>query len=287
MPGHGSPPSAGRRGCVAVLLALAGPTLFAEEPRPAPPTSGGGVGLMLPVLLAPVGAETVKVFAAASLQDALGEAARAFEASGGPRLEASFAGSQVLRTQIEHGATAHLFVSADRAHAEALAAAGLAAPPAPVARTRIVVVVPASAGRVRTLADLGRPGTKVVWGGPAVPAGRYAAEALRRLAGDPAFGREWAGRVRANVVSEEPNVRAVLAKVVLGEADAGFVYATDAAAAGGRVRRLDLPSSAQVGAGFVAVLVGREPPAAARAFLAFLRGDAGQAVLRRHGFDPP
>jgi molybdate transport system substrate-binding protein len=248
------------------------------------PVIVGMAGLLSALAAAPSSARTIRVLAASSLTDALGEIALAFEADHpGTTVEASFAGSQVLRTQIEQGARADVFASADLEHASALARAGLLGAPRVLARNRLVVVVPAEAARVASLAGLARPGTRIVVAGPAVPAGRYAAEALRRLDGEGGLGTGFGARVRANVVSEETNVRAVLSKVALGEADAGFVYRSDAAAAGPKVRVLDLPVDV-VAEYTIGVLRRAEDPRAAEAFVEMVLGQRGQAILRRHGF---
>ena len=229
-------------------------------------------------------ADTVRVLAASSLTEAFGEIAAGFEAENpGTTVEVSFAGSQVLRTQIEQGAPADVFACADREHAEALVRAGLLGPTRVFARNALVVIVPAEAAKVTSLADLARPGMRVVVAGPAVPAGRYAGEALLRLDAAGRFGAGFSARVRSNVVSEETNVRAVLSKVVLGEADAGLVYATDAAAAGGRARVIDLPVGV-VAEYPIGVVAGTRVPVAAAAFVDRVLGERGQAILRRHGF---
>jgi len=241
-------------------------------------------GLLAALAARPASAGTVRVLAASSLTEAFGEIASGFEADHpGTKVEVSFAGSQVLRTQIEQGARADVFASADREDAAALARKGLLGPTRVFARNALVVVVPAGAARVASLAGLARPGTLVVVAGPAVPAGRYAACALRRLDGEGAFGPGFGARVRANVVSEETNVRAVLSKVALGEADAGFVYRTDAATAGGKVRVLELPVSV-VAEYPIGVLRDASDPGAAEAFVERVLGERGQAILRRHGF---
>jgi molybdate transport system substrate-binding protein len=189
----------------------------------------------------------------------------------------------VLRLQIEQGAPADVYAAADRAHAAALVEAGLLEPPRVFARNALVVAVPARGARVVALADLARPGVRVVTGAPAVPAGRYAAEALQRLEAAGGLGPGFAARVRANVVSEETNVRAVLSKVVLGEADAGIVYATDAAAAGAAVRALELPADV-LAAYPLGVVRGAADRPAAVAFVEMVLAERGQAILRRHGF---
>jgi molybdate transport system substrate-binding protein len=227
-------------------------------------------------------AETIRVFAASSLTEAFREIAAQLQAARpGTRVELSFAGSQVLRTQIEQGAPADVFASADQEHASALVRAGLLGPTRVFARNALVVAVPAGAARVTSLADLGRPGTRIVLASPSVPAGRYAAEALRLLDRDGSLGEGFLARVRRNVVSEETNVRAVLSKVVMGEADAGVVYRTDAAGAGTRVRALELPVAVVAEYPIGLVVGGR---AAAAAFVDLVLGERGQAILRRHGF---
>lgn len=230
-------------------------------------------------------AETIRVFAASSLTEAFRDLGSAFEgARPASRVELHLAGSQLLRTQIEQGAPADVFASADVEHARALTLAGLLGPTRVFARNRLVVVTAVGPSpRVRALADLGRPGVRLVLAGPAVPAGRYAAQALVRLETEGGLGPGFAARARRNVVSEETNVRAALSKVLLGEADAGFVYATDAAAGGGRVGVLELPVDL-VAEYPIGVVAGSRIPAASEAFVSFVLGEAGQAILRRHGF---
>ena len=237
----------------------------------------------------PVSAETVRVFAASSLTEAFLEIAAAHEgARPGTKVELNFAGTQVLRTQIEQGAPADVFASADLSHAEALVRSRLLGPATPFARNALAVVVPAGSARVASLADLGRPGLRLVVAGPAVPVGRYTAAALRRLAAAGSLGPDFEARVHANVVSEETNVRAVLSKVVLGEADAGFVYATDVRAAGDGIRAIRLPTSLQPRVEYAAAVVrGARNPLQARAFLEGLLEGAGARALRRAGFEPP
>jgi molybdate transport system substrate-binding protein len=246
----------------------------------------GGTAAVLLALLAgaPAAAETVRVFAASSLTDAFREAAADFEAAHpGVRVELQLGGSQVLRVQVEQGAPADVFASADREHARALWTAGLVGEPRVFARNRLVVAVPRGPGKVRSLGDLARPGVRLVLAAPSVPAGRYATEALRRLDAWGGLGEGFAAGVRRNVVSEETNVRAVLAKVRLGEADAGFVYATDVRGAGEGTEALALPVDVAVEYEIAVVRASREPGAAA-AFVARVLGERGQAILRRHGF---
>lgn len=213
----------------------------------------------------------IVVFVAASLRDALTELADAFEA-GRPGVEvvANAAGSQQLAAQILDGAPAHLFVSADEHQIARVADAGLLrGAPAPFAETVLAIAVaPGNPHGVERLADLGRPDLLVVLAEPSVPAGRYAHAALD------------AAGVDVRPVSEELDVRAVLSKVALGEADAGLVYATDVLAAGDRVEAVPVAPTVVVRS-YTGVLEGA--PAIAEDFLAFARGTEGRAILGRWG----
>jgi len=242
--------------------------------------------LLLAVACAPVSrGETLRVSAAASLTESFREIARIFErAHPGDSVELNFAGSQVLRTQIEQGASVDVFASADLVHADALRKTGLLGRYEVFARNRLVVVAPATQARVRRLQDLARPGTKVVVAGSSVPVGRYTTQVVSKLGAAGLFGDDFPARLQANIVSQETNVRAVLSKVALGEADAGFVYATDAAASD-NVAVIDVPARYNVIAEYPIGVLGRSAvPERARAFVALVSGEEGQAVLRRFGF---
>lgn len=224
----------------------------------------------------------VVVFAASSLTDALSAIEPAFEqAHPDVDLQLSFAGSQVLRLQIEQGARADLFASANAEHVQALARAGRVAAPRVLARNALALIVPTdNPAGIRRFADLPRA-TRIVLGAPQVPAGRYAARALDKL------GPDFAQAVQARVVSRELNVRLVRAKVALGEADAALVYRTDAHQVAG-VRVLPIPDAAQVEVAYPIARVADGPnPAGAARFDAFVRGPVGQRIFREHGFLPP
>jgi molybdate transport system substrate-binding protein len=230
------------------------------------------------------------VFAAASLKDVFAELGGAYEAANpGARLTFSFDASSALEAQIEQGAPADVFASADLANAQKLVDAGLAAGTVTVfAANRLTVIVPTGdpAGLDSPL-DLARPGVKVVAAGDAVPITKYADRLLAALASQPGYPIDFAARVRANVVSREDNVAAVVAKIELGEGDGAIVYATDAREASG-VTELAVPDSANVSAAYGAVVVGPSRSAGpAAAFVAWLAGPGGSALLARHGFLPP
>jgi molybdate transport system substrate-binding protein len=231
-------------------------------------------------------AETVRVSAAASLSDAFHEIAHAFEAAHpGDAVELNFAGSQVLRIQIEQGAPVDVFASADLVHADALRTAGLLDAHQVFARNKLVVIVPAEGARVGRLADLARPGTKVVVAGSTVPVGRYTLQVLQKLSAAGPFGDDFQARVQANLVSQETNVRAVLSKVALGEADAGFVYVTDAKSASGKVKNIEVPDRYNVVAEYPIGVLTRSPARKkAGVFVAFVLGAKGQAILETYGF---
>ncbi len=234
---------------------------------------------------------SLRVFAAASLSDAFHELGRKLElARPGLKVEFSFAGSQQLATQIEQGASADVFASADERWMRYAEQRGLLAGPSTVfARNRLVVIVPrTNPARIRRLQDLARGGVKLVLGAEAVPVGHYSRIVLRNLAGDPAFGANFATRTLGNVVSQEENVKSVVGKVQLGEADAGIVYRSDVTPAVARyVRVLTIPEHANILAAYPIALIksGREQDAA-KAFVDLVLSTDGQQALERHGLIP-
>ena len=234
---------------------------------------------------------TLSVFAAASLAEAFGEIAREFErAHPGVRVQLNLAGSQQLATQIEQGAAADVFASADtRWMDEARDRSLIAGADSIFARNRLIVIVPrTNPARIGRLQDLARRGVKLVLGAEAVPIGRYSREVLRNLSRDPAAGADFVTRVLANVVSEEDNVKSVVGKVQLGEADAGLVYRSDVTPAVSRfVHFIVIPDSANVVARDpIAVVRGAPHPELARQFVALVLESAGQRAIERHGLIP-
>lgn len=219
------------------------------------------------------------VFAASSLTDAFTAIEPAVEAELGGDVTFNFAGSQALRVQIEHGAPADVFASANEDHANAIFAAGHTGAPRRFASNGMVAVVgPDSA--LETFADLAKA-ERVVVGAREVPIGAYTQTMLDRAR---AADAEWAEAIEAHVVSREHNVRLVLAKVELGEADAAFVYRTDTP--GRRVRVIEIPDALEVRAGYFVSTV-RDARPGARRFVDWLLGPAGRKALSTHGFDAP
>lgn len=229
---------------------------------------GGGSG----------GEPTMTVLGASSLTAALEKYGGSFE---GAKVQSSFAGSDQLAAQIQHGAKADVFASADTEYPAQLYAEGLAEKPVVFARNQLVVVVPTD-GSVKSLADLARPGAKIVIGDPSVPVGAYTREVLKRL---PAAKQ---AAILDNVRSEEPEVTAVLAKVTSGAADAGFVYVTDAKTVAGQVRTVPIPPNLQPDVAYAAaVLSGSDEPELAHRYLEGLLHGRGAEDLRLAGFLPP
>jgi len=227
---------------------------------------------------------TLTVFAAASLRDVFGALGTTFEREHpGVKAQFNFAGSQELRTQIEQGAPADIFASAETKHMDAAHKAGLVGAPKLFATNTLVIVVPAdNPGKVKSLADLAAV-KRLVIGHPACPIGEYTLQVLDKAKAK--FGSDFPARVRARVASYDLNVRQVLAKVMLGEAEAGIVYRTDANSAGDKVRVVDIPAEFNVLAEYPIATVTRGPQAElARAWVALVTGPTGQAALEGAGF---
>ena len=239
---------------------------------------------------APPAPESLLVFAASSLTNAFDALAVEFEAAHpGVEVVLIYGASQALRTQIQEGAQADVFASANWDEVQALADAGLVGEGSArtFARNRLVVVLsPDNPAGLTSLRDLARPGLRLLVADPAVPAGKYTLRALDSVAADAAWGPEFRDAVLANVASQEETVRAVLAKVELGEADAGFVYGSDASRAG-QLLHLDLPPGTSPLAEYPIARVLSSPHSSlAQAFIDFALSVAGQRILESHGFLP-
>jgi molybdate transport system substrate-binding protein len=230
------------------------------------------------------------VFAAASLSDAFEAIEQELETAI-PNLSITynFGGSQALVTQLQEGAQADVFASANVAQIEAAMEANLVVDaPSPFVHNRLAIVLPAdNPADISAPADLGKEGVLLVLAQAEVPAGRYARESVCHMATDTAtYGAGFVERVAANVVSEEEDVRDVLAKVALGEADAGIVYVSDTVAAGDQVQVVDIPDEVNVIATYPVAVLAQGDQALGSAFIAYLLSDEGQALLERFGFQP-
>ena len=233
---------------------------------------------------------TLIVFAAASLTDAFEMIAADFEAaSPGVDLLFSFGGSSELAAQIAEGAPADVFASANPRQMQSAQASGRVEADAPVtfARNRLTLIVPAdNPAGIGSLADLAQPGLTLVVASEGVPVRDYTEAMLALLAEDEAFGAAYVEAFRANIASEEPNVRQVAAKVALGEADAGIVYASDVTPdLRESVLSFEIPDAVNSIAEFpIAALNDTPQPELAAAFMDAVVSADGQATLETWGF---
>jgi molybdate transport system substrate-binding protein len=233
--------------------------------------------------------QTLTVFAAASLTEAFTEIGQRFE-DDNPDVTVTFnfAGSQALRTQIEEGAPADVFASANKTEIEKLIESSFVAQDAPqiFLTNKLVVILPAdNPAELNQLEDLSRPGIKLVLAAEEVPVGKYARQALDAMNGQ--YGKDFKEKVLANVVSNEDNVRQVVAKVQLGEADAGIVYTSDAIAAQ-NLKTIEITAELNVVAEYpIAALNQATNPELANGFIAFLLSEDGLMILQKWGFASP
>jgi molybdate transport system substrate-binding protein len=215
---------------------------------------------------------SLTIYAAASLSDAF----RKLD----PAPKYSFAGSNALETQIRNGAPADIFASAAPLNTQRLYRQGLVRKPVTFTSNRLALIVPSSnPSGITSIYDLRRKPAKLVIAGAAVPVGSYTRTVLRKLG---------LSSVLSKVVSQETDVRAVTSKVALGQADAGFVYATDAKSVSDRVKVVRIPAWAQPRVRYeIAVVASSSRKAAAQAWIKTLLSKRGQAALKEYGFLPP
>lgn len=243
---------------------------------------------------APVGGHSTSltVFAAASLTEAFTEIGEVFEAEhSGVEVVLNFAGSQQLAQQLLQGAPAEVYASANQAQMNLVVASGRASREQVqiMIHNRLVVIYPAgNPGAIHALGDLSAPGKQLVFAAEQVPVGAYTLEFLAKTAHSPAFSPDYPDKVLDNVVSYEENVKAVLSKVELGEADAGIVYASDAAkATDPGVGTLPIPVELNiVGDYYLAPIADSAQPELAGEFIDFVLSASGQEILASYGFIP-
>lgn len=266
---------------VLASVALAGcASASTDSPSVTGVTSGGPAGCSVTVTGAgapgsagPSG--SIRVLAAASLDPALSEVAKAFEAAhSGSHVELSFGPSSGLVAQLHQGAPADVLATADTLTMAAAVKGGDVRPPVTFACNRLAILVAKDNPKhIAELADLGRSDVRFVLCAAAVPCGRLGHQVLQRAG------------VSAKPVGSERDVTAVVTKVELGEVDAGIVYVTDAKAAQGRATSVAIPPAQNVVTAYpVALAAHPADPATAGAFVAYLVSDHGQAILARYGF---
>ncbi len=272
---------------LAIFLTACGAS---ATPTPAPATE---VPDLAPIDVPPTATpepepQNLTVFAAASLTDAFTEIGAAFDAANpGVTTTFNFAGSQALRTQIEEGAPADVFASASGKEMDTLVTGSFVTKDIPqiFLMNKLVVILPSSnPAALEKLEDLANLGIKLVLAAEEVPVGKYAHQALDLM--DASFGSGYKDKVFANVVSNEDNVKQVVAKVQLGEADAGIVYVSDVVAAP-ELKSIEIPTDLNVIAKYpIAPLVKSENADLAAKFIEYVLSAEGQAVLAKWGFIP-
>ncbi len=252
--------------------------------------------LLLTIFLTACGADapsapeskTLTIFAAASLTDAFIEIGAKFDAAHpGVTTTFNFAGSQTLRAQIEEGAPADVFASANAKEMDTLVADGFVTKGIPqiFLNNKLVVILPANnPAALEKLEDLANPGIKLTLTAEEVPVGKYSRQALEQM--NASFGTDFKEKVLANVVSNENTVKQVVTKVQLGEADAGIVYISDAVAAPG-LKSIEIPAELNVVAKYpIAPLMKSENADLAAKFVEYVLSPDGQATLAKWGFAP-
>ncbi len=240
--------------------------------------------LLLAACATASGGSALTVFAAASLGPLMGQLESAWLAQHPDQpLTVSTGASSLLAAQISEGAEPDVFMSADTLRPDELSAAGLtASEPRLLAHNRVVLVAPAADARVAAPADLASPGTRIIGTVSASPIAAYAASTIGALAATMPDPAAFAAAVEANIVSHEDNVRTTLAKVELGEGDAGFVYRTDALASTA-VRTVPLPAGVGAIADYGVVQVSDRADAAA--FVEWLASPAAATILEQAGLE--
>jgi len=221
----------------------------------------------------------ITVFAAASLTESFDAMAKQFQKKY-PDVDVRFSydASSNLATQINQGAPADVFASADADNLQKTIDAGTVTPPPVVfAKNRLEIAVEkGNPKKIKSLADLGKSGLVVVLCADQVPCGKYAAESLTKAG------------VSVSPASKEENAKATLSKVSIGEADASIVYVTDVRAAKGTTSGVKIPDKGNVIATYpIGVVKDSQNIAAAKAWVKFVRSEEGQAILRKFGFLPP
>jgi molybdate transport system substrate-binding protein len=272
----------------ALVLALVGCSGSVATPTPtaAAPTATARAIATARATTAPA---NLTIYGASSLKSALAGIKTKYEAANpGTTLTISTDSSTALETKIEQGAPVDVFLSADTANPQKLVDKGLAAgAPVKFAGNLLTVIVPtANTAGIQTPGDLAKAGVKVIAAGDTVPITKYATQLVANLAKQPGYPADFAAKYTANIVSKQDNVAAVVAQIELGEGDAAIVYVTDAKTST-KVATIAVPAAANVPATYSGVVVKASANAlAAQAFMTWVAGPDGQAILASFGFLP-
>jgi molybdate transport system substrate-binding protein len=231
------------------------------------------------------------VFTAASLTGAFNEIGQMYENETGTDVVFNFDGSQALRTQIENGAYADVFASANNKQMNALRSLGLMnnSSVSIFTRNKLSLIVPKdNPAGIFNLSDLAKPGVKIVIGTKNVPVGDYALQIINKLGNDSAYGPDYKEKVLANIISQETNVNYVVTKIALGEADAGVAYVSDITEdLSSKVDKINIPDEYNIIAEYpMGLLEESKYPTEAEEFVNLVKSEEGKAVLNKYGFDP-
>lgn len=234
--------------------------------------------------------QQLTIYAAASLVSAFTDLGQAFEAvHPGVKVVTSFAGSQQIAQQLSQGAPGDIFASANKKQMDNVIDAGRVTGGSAQEFTsnQLVLVLPKdNPGEIQQFKDISKPGLHIILADESVPVGAYSQETLERANQSPAYGERFMDEVLANVVSYEENVRAVLTKVALGEADAGIVYVSDAASLSTEdLQQVTIPQEINIRASYyLAALMDSPHHQLAQDFISFVLSREGQDILTKHGF---
>lgn len=275
--------------------AAATPTAAPATAPTSPATQSAPTTAPKPAVTPPPGAATatgdITVFAAASLTDVFNAIAMAFQqANPDAQVTLNFASSGTLVTQLGQGAKADAFASADQNTMNNARAAGAVVGPDQIfASNSLIVITPkANPAHIAMLMDLANPGIKVVTADTSVPIGNYTQNMLQKASADPTYGSDFQAKVTANVVSQQTDDRQIVSQVVLGEADAGVVYATDITPqTRDQLNFFPVPGPLNTVVVYPIAVTRGDNQTGGQAFVNFVLSSAGQAVLATWNFLPP
>jgi molybdate transport system substrate-binding protein len=275
--------------CLVLIFVLTGCGVNNSSTSSATTTQDTNLSIPTAPSAIPMDPRSLTVYAAASLTGAFKEIGKEFEAANpGVKVVYSFAGSQILRTQLEQGAIADVFASADHKNMDLLVTDHLIVPNSyqDFAMNKLIVILPAAnPGNVQKIEDLAKPNLKLILADSSVPAGNYARQFLTKMSSNPTYGSDFSERVLANVVSNETDVKQVVAKVELGEADAGIAYVGDTVATP-NLMTISIPDEYNVIAKYpIAVLTNSPDSKLAEAFISYILSPAGQSILSKWGLN--
>jgi len=263
-------------GCTATQpSAVPSPESLTAQPQSSPELSG-----------------KITVMAAASLTESFSQIGVLFEGQyPGTSLVFNFAGSQQLAQQIAQGAPADVFASANQKQMDVVVETSRVDKENTklFVKNRLILIYPDdNPGHITNLTDLASPGLKIVLAAHEVPAGQYSLELLAKASQDDAYGADYQDKVLLNVVSYEDNIKAVLTKVSLGEADAGIVYSSDTSEESAKsIKRIDIPDELNVIATYpISVINDSANLKLANAFVDLVLSKEGQEILAKYGFIP-